>query len=501
MGNRSSSDSKLDQFDLSGPQRVSVALVVRLFVSCCLVLPPLISGGLSRSVPDPDPYQILTGRDAVAVATHFAPRLFFHPSERYFPCSPIFPVEQDAEGQQSILNRLGDPESRRQLYLDLPLEEKAKLARVYYRVRTVRNGSEDRWIIDYWLYYVWNDYRVRGGLFPFWFDRSHPNDLEHIHLILKKRSDSEREAEDSPIPERFILEAVFSSAHEGTMPANRLYPEGEEASGNPHFLVELGAHAIAPDANRDGLYRPGKDGHSGYKILWGIRDDGITWTRYHPSYAHPRSEDEAILLSPRAGEYVDGELSYQLVSADDLTDQMSQLDLDPKQHREVFETRVHWIKRFLGTSNGESHRLVEPPDRKGQGHELGLNGFSSTERGLLLGGTSLADAPGIFLGGRYGFLHGINYLPDLIFQLDGILTTRGKGLLSSQFFLAYPISVATKVMGGAGLLTDTIDFKNRQWDWLAGLEVRLGHLQVYAGFRSSGSVNDETIDIRLAYFF
>jgi hypothetical protein len=56
-------------------------------------------------------------------------------------------------------------------------------------------------------------------------------------------------------------------------------------------------------------------------------------------------------------------------------------------------------------------------------------------------------------------------------------------------------------MAGGGLLTDSISFSNKQWDWLVGFEVRLGHLQISAGVRSTGHVNDEAVDVRLAYFF
>ena len=67
--------------------------------------------------------------------------------------------------------------------------------------------------------------------------------------------------------------------------------------------------------------------------------------------------------------------------------------------------------------------------------------------------------------------------------------------------MAYPISVASKVMGGPSLLTNSLSFRQRQWDWVAGLETRLGHLQLYLGVRTTGSLNDEFLDFRLSYFF
>jgi hypothetical protein len=462
------------------------------------------SSNLGSRTEETHQSDLLSQKEATALVNRFAPTLLFHPDERYFPCSPVFPLDGEHNRGISGQARLGTAEYRNASYLALSLEEKAELARVYYRVRYLRQGPEEGLIIDYWLYYIWNKYRVRGGLFPVWFDRSHPNDLEHIHLVLRKRIKSGPEVDDRTAQTPFSLEAVYSSAHEGTVPANRFYPSSQDFPARPHFLVELGSHASALDTNNDGLFTPGVDGRSGYKLLWGVRDRGITWTRYSPSYAYPRSEKDAIVFSPRSGVLPDDSpvgLSYRLVAADELSDQFAELGMTAEQRKEIFEAKIHWLERVIGKSNGESNKLLNPPDPDAQGDSVGLNGFSSTERGVLLGGTSLADAPGLFLGGRYSVLHGVSYLPDLIFEFDGILTTRGKGYLSPQFSLAYPISVSTKLMGGVGLLTDTIDFSNRQWDWLAGLEVRLGHVQIYGGFRTSGSVNDEVIDIRLAYFF
>lgn len=446
--------------------------------------------------------QLLSAEERDQLVDYYAPKLVFHPDEQHFPCSPIFPLEVESDPGVSFQEKLGTPESRNAKYLALSLEEKARLAKVYYSTRDFRRGQEEGLIIDYWFYYVWNYYRVRGGLFPIWFDRSHPNDLEHIHFVLLRKPGTDCEVDT--VVDRFRLQAVFSSAHEGSIPSNRLYPVSQELPANPHFLVERGAHASAPDANRDGLFTPGVDGRSGYKLHWGIRDKGLTWVRYNRSYTDPRSGEDAIVFSPRSRARPNdrsADLTYSLVASESLTERIAELDLTTKQLKRLFEVEMHLLNRAIGKSSGESKKLLHPPDFDTQDESVGLNGFSSTERGIILGITSLADSPGVFLGGRYGFLHGSKFLPDLIFQLDGILTTRKSGYLSPQFLLSYPISVSTKLMGGGGLLTDTIDFRNRQWDWVAGLEIRLGHLQVYGGFRSAGSVNDEMVDIRLAYFF
>jgi hypothetical protein len=195
------------------------------------------------------------------------------------------------------------------------------------------------------------------------------------------------------------------------------------------------------------------------------------------------------------------QFTYRLIPAEELSEGIQELDLGPEQRKEIFEVKVNVLERIIGKSGGDSEKLLRPQRPYTRDHSVGLNGFSSTERGILAGITSMADAPGFFAAGRYGFLHGVRYLPDLIFQIEGILTTRKKGYLNPQFLLSYPISVSTKLMGGTALITDTIDFSNRQWDLVAGLEIRLGHIQIYGGYRSGGGVNDEVVDVRLAYFF
>ncbi|MGW8179226.1 MAG: hypothetical protein ACWGQW_10770, partial [bacterium] len=214
--------------------------------------------------------ELVSKEEAVDLVYRYAPTLAFHPEEQYFPCSPLFPLENDEKSEIPPLERLGTVQSRKAHYLGLSLKEKASLARVYYRVRELNIASKEKLIIDYWFYYIWNEYHVRGGLFPVWLDRRHPNDLEHIHLVFGKEPGSDTDVGEPASYKDFHLEAVYSSAHEGRIPSNRYYREARESQMNSHFLVELGSHASAPDANRDGVFTPGTDGRSGYKILWGV---------------------------------------------------------------------------------------------------------------------------------------------------------------------------------------------------------------------------------------
>jgi len=454
-------------------------------------------------------------RQETPLAERFAPVLVFHPDERFFPCSPLFQLDSAASrldtgstSRDEILKVLGTPETRKENYLSLTLQEKADIATVYYRAYRVE-GDRREVVIDYWLYYQWNDYRVRPGFSPFWFDGSHPNDMEHVHVVLELGPD-ESEASSNSIHKGPRVRSILASAHEGTAPANRYQPSGRGPQEAPHILVELGSHATAPDANQDGVYTPGLDGDSGYKMLWGTRDEGKLWSRYSPNYMEPRNGDGIVLFcngaaGPAGNEAETGPrkpcFQYRLAHVDELHEQFSQLGLSGEELEQAFETKASWLERLSGKSNGDSDKLVIPPSINPESRPLGVKDFSKTEKGIMLGGTSLTGEPGVFLGGRYSFLNGSKYFPDLMLEADGVLTVEGKGYLSLSTLLSYPIDAITRVFGGAGLVTDTIDFRHRQWDWIVGLEVRVGHLRFSGAGRSTGAIADSGFDLRVSYFF
>ncbi len=112
--------------------------------------------------------------------------------------------------------------------------------------------------------------------------------------------------------------------------------------------------------------------------------------------------------------------------------------------------------------------------------------------------TTVISDPGVFFGGRYSFLHGKKFIPDLMLQADPVLTISGKGYFSTAALASYPISVMTKVFGGIGFVTD---FGERQWDWIAGLEMKLGGFRVSVTGRTLGPVTRSALDVRLYYFF
>jgi hypothetical protein len=497
------------------PGAVSLMLSPRLPVSSCRHLPSLAllvavaltcaSGTARASVVQYafDEYfetGVLPGAVQQLLAERFAPELLFHPQEEFFPTSPLFPTELEPEAWDapddavgSTLSRLGTARMRTERYRGLSLEEKAGVATVYYRAYPARRGGTPRVVIEYWLYYVHNIYRVRGGFLPFWVDGSHPNDLEHIHLVLR------------PTEEGLVPEEVWSSSHQGIVPANRYTfgdSEADAAFGaRPRFLVERGSHALAPDVDGDGIFTPGLDGHSGYRFLWGIRDRGIARARYSRSYLDADRAVASIVFVPDVGVARGDDVhAYQLRPVDEISTAFDALNLSTAERKELFEVARHWVRRAFGGDNGSSGKLLVPPVRTTASASIGIPHIASTERGFLVGGTFKLQEQGVYVGARYAYLHGTRFVPDLILQVDAVQTTR-QAYTTTHVLLSHPIDASTKVMAGKALVTDSWRFDNRQWDWYAGVELTLGSMRISGASRSWGPITNLSREFRLSYFF
>jgi hypothetical protein len=441
----------------------------------------------------------LSADEQARLAHQFAPVLVFHNDEKFFPVSPLFPITKaPTSDKEKMLLRLGTTESRTAAYLEMSLAERAKLATVHFRAYPAKRDSRNVVVLEYWFYYVHDEYRVRGNILPIWAGGNHPNDLEHVHLILRRAESG-----------KFVVDELYASAHEGKIPANR-YNYGEAGHDGPtRFFVELGSHAMAPDIDEDGIFTFGIDGDSGSKLQWGIRDEGYTWPRYRGRYMSPRSngnlvvfEEENAAISP--GEKEDTRFSkvysYRLTSVDSLGEGFAQLDLTGKELKSTFETPTFWFPRVFGRDNGRSQALLMPRPPKSGGDSVGILGVSSLERFLILGTTLNVDEPGFLVGARYSFLTHSLIVPDFILETDSIVT-RHKNYLSPQFLLSYPLDGFTRIMFGKSLVTDSWSFSPRQWDTVGTIEVRLGDMRISASARSIGPVRAVSKEFRFFYAF
>jgi len=447
--------------------------------------------------------------EGLELARRHAPVLVFHPDEDFFPTSPIYPLEAASRGDAAeaaeefgdgelsradALRLLGTAEQRREAYRALSQREKSRLATVYYRV----DERDDAVIVEYWLYYVWNEYRARPDMFPFSFDSSHANDLEHIHVVLRRHDPGAAGAAVGAAG-GLRLESIRVSAHEGIAPANRYRPGDGARDARLEVLVERGSHAGGTDVDRDGRFTPGDDGESGHKILWGVRDHGRSWSWYDGDGMDRRGDDAPRWCAAGSTSGCPDDASrYRLVPVDHLYRRFERLGLSAHEIEQAFETDVGAFKRLLGKSNGQADKLLMPPKLRPDRPTVPEDAFSSTENGFMLGVSTMTSSPGFFVGARYSFLHGAKWFPDVLLQADPIVTIEGEPFFSSALLLSYPLGAVTKVVGGAGYVTD---FDAHQWDWIGGFEFKIGGVRVSFTGRTLGDVTHSAMDLRLYYFF
>ncbi len=249
---------------------------------------------------------------AEELARQYAPLLSFAPGERAFPTIPFFPAfdgTDDATGFE-ITARLDSARAHdgrvsitaldaayqhrvKEIHRHIAVSEPQASA-VFYRVRCLegkqpkqlwgflrndhvalkRTGlgslydtglrDADFLVVEYYFYYV-RDAGLKG----------HAHDIERIFVFMPYRLQG---GENTIARRRAMdggLRVVVGTGHSPTTPNNVLVlvdPHLEEHT-NPSFLIELGGHSSAPDANRDNLFQVGLDINWNLSAnVWGTRD-------------------------------------------------------------------------------------------------------------------------------------------------------------------------------------------------------------------------------------
>lgn len=422
-------------------------------------------------------------------ARWFAPRFVFHPDEQYLPCSPLDPA---GTGRSSVSEPgrapLGDVRSRVTDYARQPLAAKAAAAKVFYRMYPRDDAGDDTLVLEYWLYYVYSQYRAQSVVFRFSADASHPNDMEHVMLVLRRAPGPTAARPARRRPRDYELASILASAHTAGVPNNIYNLAGfEQMPQHVRILVELGSHAMAPDIDGDLRFVPGRDVTPVTKTVWGIRDRGATGSRYRPTYTESRAES-AVELVPDTG--AGHGLTYALEPVESLEAQFEQLDLDDAAIGSAFRVDVGWVKRMFGKANGAHLSLIRPsrhhnygaPDRMRTGHRSDASGINT-------GVTNILGSHAFFVSGRYAWMHASSVVPDVTLSSQAILTGQGRDFYGLELLATYPIDTLTRVFVGGGLLADDIRFSTVQLDWITGFEVSLGRFRFRQAFRTTGAVN------------
>lgn len=431
-------------------------------------------------------------------AEAFAPRLLFHQDEVYFPCSPLDEISprsgSETSGQEGALWRA---------YARLGPAEKAAHAVLFYRVYPWREQGRGKVVVEYWMYYSFNDYRGRGGLFPFWFKCEHPNDLEHLFLVLEPLDEAAAELGPASDPGQYLVGKILCGAHE--INNVRHFRKLTGPRGHVQFLVEKGSHAVCPDLDEDGKFTPGIDGDPHQKYSWGIRDRGLSWALWGSARSEARVGEHAVRFrSVRDEELASpgwaGSFTYRLSPESELSEHFLNQPEDSKAMADLSHGGAGWVKRLFGMPDGAKKRLWIPSlhENFGDPKRVEANPMAD-ERGITVGYTRfIADAT-LAVGARYNLFTPRGYWPNVIVEGQAYITSGGSAYFSSEGSLVYPVDRVSNVFVGGGVLSKSWPFRKGQGYVVGGLEVCLGRIRIRGAYRSAGSVCSDHYEFRVSY--
>jgi hypothetical protein len=417
--------------------------------------------------------------EALSIAKAFAPRLVFHPNERYFPISPLFPVDPQRQvwlGDAALAELLATPQARQSEYDHLSRDEQLSRASLAYRVFSVVVSGRSQTVVEYWCHYVFNDYQFHGWAFPWQALDNHYNDLERVFIVLERRADSSEPVSDMATARRaFVIRRIIGSAHDGAVSANVFdVPLDRFVRPPVTVLVEKGSHAMAPDVDDDGRVTFDVDVNGKAKSFWGIRDHGESSARYRPSFTDDRTGGIRMCeVEEAAGS--DDCAPYSLEPAEPLRAWFNGSALKGAA-RDRTVGRTPWTVRWFGDEKIE--RLLVAPDGPDARTLSRLAQHSAVaERGFSIG-TTFDRAQPVELGGRYSWVTPGHLTPDLIgsaYVVGGPQGYAGSGLSLLGY---YPLDIVTKVVFGVAWSDPRHLIDRREWDVPLGVEFRVGHFRV-----------------------
>ncbi len=448
----------------------------------------------------------LTDEEARAIAVQFAPRFRFHRNELFLPVDPLFVLSDEPESWPqgpAAASVLGTADERTRRYLSLSWKEKQARAQVYYHVQRSDLQGPGRLVVQYWLYYIESRYRTKKGFFPFSMDFSHPNDFEHLCLLLAPvRASTSVDGKGLP---RYSIERIITNVHSGLIPDHftPLNPPLHDKN-SPLIMVELGSHTPVPDVDEDGVVRTQVDIEPG-RITWGLRDTGRIWAWRSPSDSEPRTSESSITLVAAASSENqsfpsdDGheDLHYQLMPASQLDTAFRKLELSSHEEKAAFRGQTGIFKRLFGKNDGGSASLRLPsasPYFTDPGRFQ--KNSSERQRGLSIGYTNFLDSYSPMIGGRIGIFTPRRPWPKWTAGLNLILPADNL-VAEAELLASYEIDMSVDAFGGAAFLAT----KNGrgQIDWLMGLQLQLDRFRLRGAFHRSGEINNDLFEFRIQY--
>ena len=446
----------------------------------------------------------LSAAQQATVARAFAPTLVFHPLERYFPISPMLRLGADSvlavaragQGdQQTALAGLEAWPTRVAGYRALSLAQKLQRAALGYRVFSRVDRGKSEIVVEYWSYYVYNEFTVRGTWLPYRVGGNHPHDLERLYLILSPVEGAtvvDEGADETWARGAFLIRGVVANAHDGSIPPNHYEATDDVVLAPLAVLVERGSHAMAPDINHDGRFTPGVDSTATEKLQWGIRDTGATGSRYRASFMDERKTSATRLCGPAGGRQgeIDACQRYDLYPTDQLQSWFQGFELSPLDRQRVFG-RSPWLVRAFGDVRLETLLVPsDPPDGSV------LNAMERRrirgQAGPVVGLTAAGRSPALIVGQRYFWNVGPRRVPDIVAE-GGVLFSGGRRpLMEGTLWGSYTVDAITNVVIGGGWFSD-----GHPPDIAAGADLRLGRFTVRPIWR----VRSQTFNARITTTF
>jgi hypothetical protein len=448
----------------------------------------------ATAAPLPPPPSELPVAQQERLARYFAPTLVYHPDEPFFPVSPVTPGATSGDIPSGAAD-IEPIDVRIARYLGLERSAKLALGTVFYRVTIRLEEGRRRIGLEYFFYYLGNPYWSHGGVLPIPLNLWHPHDLEHALFVVDFPMDTDLM---TARPEQGHIVAVYPSAHGDAMPDNILHATGPLGLAVPvRLLVELGSHAMAVDANGDGLFTPRLDADGPHKFTWGIRDHGTPWAWYQTSDMDARQSDAVVL----------GGSTYRLAPATEMTAAFEALTRSASFVKE--SGRASWAVRSFGEAAADE-LLAVPPLERDPDAAYGARAAARWEGKLTVGVSNLLSHYGFAEGGRnvlrhFSLLAGGRWvfatpslLPDVMVDAEGVLTYDGRVYSVVDVLATYRLDFVTRLFVGGGPVIQwwSLTRHEVEWDWVAGLEFHFGRLRVWPAVRRI-----DGLEVRISYAF
>ena len=91
--------------------------------------------------------------------------------------------------------------------------------------------------------------------------------------------------------------------------------------------------------------------------------------------------------------------------------------------------------------------------------------------------------------------------PDLLLDGQAVFTADGRFYWMADALATYRLDFVTRLIAGVGVILRSPDATEQEWDWIVGLEFRLGHLRVRQAARRIGVLNRTGYEARVSYVF